>query len=184
MRQTDLYRSGKPPELLSRNCFELLVKSIAAFVTLLASRFLDWVQRARWCTQSRSRHRRPEAEPRYDLDRRRWQLEAAVTAPDYRLYALPMPGSSWLLCNGGAPPRTPDQQVLDHPIIANGPIAPLVTMTCRLLPHRVASRGVLPRERFRCYGLRGEAVAPSSRQQSDGAPHGESERFEQMPCHP
>jgi len=42
----------------------------------------------------------------------------------------------------------PDQQVLDHPIIANGPIAPLVTMTCRLLPHRVASRGVLPRERF------------------------------------
>jgi hypothetical protein len=35
MRQTDLYRSGKPPELLSRNCFELLVKSITAFVTLL-----------------------------------------------------------------------------------------------------------------------------------------------------
>jgi hypothetical protein len=43
MRQTDLYRSGKPSELLSRNCFELLVKSITAFVTLLASRFLDWV---------------------------------------------------------------------------------------------------------------------------------------------
>src|SRR5579859_2914703 len=55
MRQTDLYRSGKPSELLSRNCFELLVKSIIAFVTLLASRFLDWVQRARWRTQSRSR---------------------------------------------------------------------------------------------------------------------------------
>ena len=96
MRQTDLYRSGKPPQLLSRNCFELLVKSITAFVTLLASRFLDWVQRARWCTQSRSRHRRPEAEPRHDLDRRPWQLEAAVTAPDYKLYALdtgpPQPG--------------------------------------------------------------------------------------------
>jgi len=72
MRQTDLYRSGKPLGLLSRNCFELLVKSITAFVTLLASRFLGWVQRARWCTQSRSR----------------------------------MPGSSRLLCNGGAPPRT------------------------------------------------------------------------------
>jgi len=42
----------------------------------------------------------------------------------------------------------PDQQVLDHPIIANGLIAPLVTMTCRLLLRRVASRGVLPRERF------------------------------------
>jgi hypothetical protein len=53
MRQTDLYRSGKP--LGRRNCFELLVKSITAFVTLLASRFLGWVQRARWCTQSRSR---------------------------------------------------------------------------------------------------------------------------------
>src|SRR6478672_11552731 len=72
MRQTDLYRSGKPLGLLSRNCFELLVKSITAFVTLLASRFLGLVQRARWCTQSRSR----------------------------------MPGSSRLLCNGGAPPRT------------------------------------------------------------------------------
>jgi len=42
----------------------------------------------------------------------------------------------------------PDQQVLDHPIIANGLIAPLVTMTCRLLLGRVASRVVLPRERF------------------------------------
>ena len=40
-----------------------------------------------------------------------------------------------------------DQQVLDYPIIANG-IAPLVTMSCRLLLRRVASRGVLPRERF------------------------------------
>src|SRR2546423_5552853 len=114
MRQTDLYRSGKPPELLSRNCFELLVKSVTAFVTLLASRFLDWVQRARWCTQSRSS----------------------------------MPGSSWFLCNGVLRHEPPDQQVLDHPIIANGLIAPLVTMTCRLLLRRVASRGVLPRERF------------------------------------
>jgi hypothetical protein len=34
MRETDLYRSGKPLELLSRNCFELLVKSITALVTL------------------------------------------------------------------------------------------------------------------------------------------------------
>ena len=42
----------------------------------------------------------------------------------------------------------PDQQVLDHPIIANELIAPLVTMTCRQLLRRVASRGVLPRERF------------------------------------
>jgi hypothetical protein len=42
----------------------------------------------------------------------------------------------------------PDLKVLDHPIIANGLIAPLVTMTCRLLLRRVASRGVLPRERF------------------------------------
>src|SRR5262252_9666869 len=100
MRQTDLYRSGKRPALLSRNCFELLVKSITAFVTLLASRFLDWVQRARWCTQSRSR----------------------------------MPGSSWLLCNGGLRHELPDQQVLDHRIIvSNGPIAPRVTMSCRLL---------------------------------------------------
>jgi len=41
-----------------------------------------------------------------------------------------------------------DQQVLYHPIIANGLIAPLVAMTCRLLLRRVASRGVLPRERF------------------------------------
>ena len=47
----------------------------------------------------------------------------------------------------------PDQQVLDHPIIANGLIAPLVTMTCRLLLGRVASRGVLPRERFRPLAL-------------------------------
>jgi hypothetical protein len=115
MRQPDLYRSGKPPELLSRNRFELLVKSITAFVTLLASRFLDWVQRARWCTQSRSR----------------------------------MPGSSWLLCNGVLRHELPDQHVLDHRIIASyGLIAPLVTMSCRLLLRRVASRGVLPRERF------------------------------------
>jgi hypothetical protein len=63
----------------------------------------------------------------------------------------------------------PNQQVLDHTIIANGLIAPLV-MSCRLLLRRVAGRSALPRERFRCYGLRGEAMAPSSRQQSDGAP--------------
>ena len=44
----------------------------------------------------------------------------------------------------------PDQHVLDHRIIASyGLIAPLVTMSCRLLLRRVASRGVLPRERFR-----------------------------------
>jgi len=45
----------------------------------------------------------------------------------------------------------PDQHVLDHRIIASyGLIAPLVTMSCRLLLRRVASPGVLPRERFRC----------------------------------
>jgi hypothetical protein len=44
----------------------------------------------------------------------------------------------------------PDQHVLDHRIIASyGLIDPLVTMSCRLLLRRVASRGVLPRERFR-----------------------------------
>jgi len=53
----------------------------------------------------------------------------------------------WVLRN-----ELPDQQIFDHPIIANGLIAPLVTMTCRLLLRRVASRGVLPRERF--YGTR------------------------------
>jgi hypothetical protein len=59
-----------------------------------------------------------------------------------------MPGSSWLLCNGGLRHELPDQQVLDHGIIAsNGLIAPRVTMSCRLL-RPVASRGVLPRERF------------------------------------
>ena len=43
----------------------------------------------------------------------------------------------------------PDHYVLDHRIIAsNGLIAPLVTMSPRLLLRRVASRGVLPRERF------------------------------------
>jgi hypothetical protein len=44
----------------------------------------------------------------------------------------------------------PDHSVLDHRIIAsNGLIAPLVTMSRRLLLCRVAaSRGVLPRERF------------------------------------
>src|SRR5579863_8272312 len=69
-----------------------------------------------------------------------------------------MPGSSWLLCNGGAPPRTPDHYVLDHRIIAsNGLIAPLVTMSCRLLLRRVASRGVLPRERFSPFTLSGQS---------------------------
>jgi hypothetical protein len=49
----------------------------------------------------------------------------------------------------GAPPRLPDQHVLNHRIIVSyGLIAPLVTMSCRLLLRRVASRGVLPRERF------------------------------------
>jgi hypothetical protein len=44
----------------------------------------------------------------------------------------------------------PDQHVLDHRIIASyGLIAPLVTMSCRVLLCRVASRSVLPRERFR-----------------------------------
>ncbi|WP_210190358.1 hypothetical protein, partial [Bradyrhizobium canariense] len=43
----------------------------------------------------------------------------------------------------------PDQHVLDHRIVASyAPIAPLVTMSCRLLLRRVASGGVLPRERF------------------------------------
>jgi hypothetical protein len=43
----------------------------------------------------------------------------------------------------------PDQHVLDHRIIASyGLIAPLVTMSCRLLLRRVASPGALPRERF------------------------------------
>ena len=41
MKQTDLWRLGKPPELSEPNCFELLVKSITAFVTLLTSRFLE-----------------------------------------------------------------------------------------------------------------------------------------------
>jgi hypothetical protein len=43
----------------------------------------------------------------------------------------------------------PDQHVLDHRIIASyGLIAPLVTMSCRLLLRRVASPGALPRERL------------------------------------
>ena len=44
----------------------------------------------------------------------------------------------------------PDQQVLDHHriIASNGLIAPRVTMNCRLLLRRVASRSPLPRERF------------------------------------
>ena len=56
----------------------------------------------------------------------------------------------------------PDQHVLDHRIIASyGLIAPLVTMSCRLLLRRVASRGVLPRERF----------SPLAHQRSRGAVH-------------
>ena len=43
MRQTDLWRLESPRSYQSRNCFELLVKSITAFVTLLTSRFVDWV---------------------------------------------------------------------------------------------------------------------------------------------
>lgn len=129
MRQTDLYRSGKPPELLSRNCFELLVKSITVFVTLLASRFLGWVQRLRWSTQSRLR----------------------------------MPGSSWLLCNGVLRHELPDQQVLDHRIIAsNGLIAPRVTMSCQLL-RRAACRSVLPRERFSPLTQSGHDSSPPRR---------------------
>jgi hypothetical protein len=46
-----------------------------------------------------------------------------------------------------------DQQVLDHRIItSNSLIAPRFTMSCRLLLRRVASRDVLPRERFRSLG--------------------------------
>jgi len=53
----------------------------------------------------------------------------------------------------------PDQQVLDHHriIASNGLIAPRVTMNCRLLLRRVASRGVLPRERFSPVALLGIA---------------------------
>src|SRR6266404_1892741 len=52
----------------------------------------------------------------------------------------------------------PDQHVLDHRIIASyGLIAPLVTMSCRLLLRRVASRGVLPRERFSPLARNGHA---------------------------
>src|SRR3954462_3333268 len=113
MRQTDLWRLESPRSYQSRNSFELLVKSITAFVSLLTSRCLDGVQLARRCTQSRSRIR---------------------------------VGSCAMV---GAPPRTSDQHVLDHRIVASyAPIAPLVTMSCRLLLRRVASRGVLPRERF------------------------------------
>jgi hypothetical protein len=56
----------------------------------------------------------------------------------------------------------PDQHVLDHPIIASyGLIAPLVTMSCRLLLRRVASCGVLPRERFS--PLKGKRTTPQHR---------------------
>jgi hypothetical protein len=55
----------------------------------------------------------------------------------------------------------PDHSVLDHRIIAsNGLIAPLVTMSRRLLLCRVAaSRGVLPRERFSPLAQNGNAAA-------------------------
>ena len=112
-----------PRSYLSRNCFELLVKSITAFVTLLASRFLDWVQLARRCTQSRSRL--------HTITIENAGFELALV--------------QWLVLRH----ELPDQHVLDHRIIASyGLIAPLVTMSCRLLLRRVASRGVLPRERF------------------------------------
>ena len=119
---------------LSRNCFELLVKSITAFVTLLASRFLDWVQLARRCTQSRSRL--------HTITIENAGFELALV--------------QWLVLRH----ELPDQHVLDHRIIASyGLIAPLVTMSCRLLLRRVASRGVLPRERFSPLALFGHAGA-------------------------
>src|SRR6478609_11868565 len=116
MRQTDLYRSGKPLRLLSRNCFELLVKSITAFVTLLASRFLGWSN---------------ERDGAHNHGR-----ECRVRVGSCAMGVLRH--------------ELPDQQVLDHHRIlaSNGLIAPRVTMNCRLLLRRVASRGVLPRERF------------------------------------
>jgi hypothetical protein len=55
----------------------------------------------------------------------------------------------------------PDQHVLDHRITASyGLIAPLVTMSCRVLLRRAASRGVLPRERFRPLALSGIGATP------------------------
>ena len=49
----------------------------------------------------------------------------------------------------------PDHYVLDHRMIAsNGLIAPLVTTSRRLSLRRVASRGVLPRERFSPLGAK------------------------------
>jgi hypothetical protein len=42
-----LWRLESPRSYQSRNCFELLVKSITAFVSLLTSRCLDGVQLAR-----------------------------------------------------------------------------------------------------------------------------------------
>ena len=63
----------------------------------------------------------------------------------------------------GAPPRLPDQHVLNHRIIVSyGLIAPLVTMSCRLLLRRVASRGVLPRERFSPVTLSGPRAPAGS----------------------
>ena len=74
--------------------------------------------------------------------------------------------------------------ITTSPIIArNRLIAIIVKMLSRPLLRRAASHNGLPRERFRCYGLRGEAVAPSSRQQSDGASHAETERLQQIPRH-
>ena len=63
-------------------------------------------------------------------------------------------GFELALVQWGLRHELPDQQVLDHPIIA---IAPLVTMSCRLLLRRVASRGVLPRERFSPFTLSGQS---------------------------
>ena len=58
----------------------------------------------------------------------------------------------------------PDQHVLDYRIIASyGPIAPLVGMTRRLLLCCVASRSVLPRERFSPLGPSGHQPAGKAR---------------------
>src|ERR1700751_4533962 len=122
MRQTDLWRPEKPGSYLSRNCFKLFVKSITAFVTLLASRFLTGCN---W----------RDGAYNYDFENARFELALV----------------QWLVLRH----ELPDQHVLDHRITASyGLIAPLVTMSCRVLLRRAASRGVLPRERFRPLGAK------------------------------
>ena len=69
--------------------------------------------------------------------------------------------------------KLPDQHVLDHRITASyGLIAPLVTMSCRVLLRRAASRGVLPRERFRPVTHNGpgslDTIAEQQRKLCDG----------------